>query len=228
MPKSIQIVKQSTVELPEISSYKLIVQTKNAQEMSGKIFIKQRVRNFARNTTDDIFVAICTPTQLEDFDEDAPAEGSSYFRSDYIELIGRTPEFLQEVFDTLIYETKKLVVDLSDLDSLTEAQVYTITANTPVAELQPAPAITTVIGGEYSLTVNFTPASGVMGNPVDNYQYSLNNGIYWNTALPKTVSSPLEITNLERAATYGLVLRAVDSRGRVGLSSATVYASTQS
>jgi hypothetical protein len=232
MPKSIQIVKQSTVELPGISSYKLIVQTRNAQEMTSKIFIKQRVRNFAKNTTDDVFVGVCTPVQLEDFDEDAPAEGSSYFRSDYIELIGRTPEFLREVFDTLVYETKKLVVDLSDLDSLAEAQVYTISANAPVTELQPAPSINNIISSKveenYRLTINFTPVSGVAGSPVFNYDYSLDNGVSWNTVLPLIVTSPILLENLQKSSTYGVVLRAVNSKGIASPLSATVYASTQS
>ena len=132
MSKSIQIVKQSTIELPGISSYKLVVSTTNAQNMPNKIFVKQRARNFAKDLIDDTFVAVCTPTQLEDFEEDAPGEGSSYFRTNTIELVGRTPEYLTEVFDSLLYETQKLVIDLTDLDSLSTAQVYNINAIGPI------------------------------------------------------------------------------------------------
>lgn len=132
MSKSIQIVKQSTVELPGISSYKLVVSATNAQNMPDKIFVKQRVRNFAKDTVDDTFVAICTPAQLEDFEEDAPGEGTSYFRTNTIELVGRTPEYLTEVFDSLLYETKKLVIDLTDLDNLSTAEIYSITATEPI------------------------------------------------------------------------------------------------
>jgi hypothetical protein len=134
MLKSIQLVKQSTIELPGISSYKLVVRAANAQNMPDKIFVKQRVRNFAKDSTDDTFVAVCTPVQLEDFEEDAPGEGSSYFRSNTIELIGRTPEYLTEVFDSLLYETQKLVIDLTDLDSLSDAEVYNITAIGPITK----------------------------------------------------------------------------------------------
>jgi hypothetical protein len=132
MSKSIQIVKQSTVEIPGISSYKLVVSTANAQNMPDKIFVKQRTRNFAKDSIDDTFVAVCTPVQLEDFEEDAPGEGTSYFRTNTIELVGRTPEYLTEVFDSLLYETQKLVVDLTDLDNLSVAEVYNITANGPI------------------------------------------------------------------------------------------------
>lgn len=132
MSKSIQILKNHTVELPDISSYKLTIQAINPQEMPGKIFIKQRIRNFAKATFDDTFVAVCTPSQLEDLQEDAPEEGTSYYRTDNIELIARTPEVIQTILDSLLYEVKKLVVDLSDLDNLAEPRVYTISANSPI------------------------------------------------------------------------------------------------
>jgi len=132
MPKTIQLIKRSSVEVPEIYSIKLAVEAVNAQDMSPKIFIKQRIRNFARDRFDDIFVAVCTPTQLEDFPEDAPREDSSYFRTDSIELVGRTAEMVQEVFNSLLYEVKKLVVDLNDMDKLDVAQNYLITPDETV------------------------------------------------------------------------------------------------
>lgn len=110
----------------------------NAQNMSDKIFVKQRIRNFAKGVFDDTFVAVCTPAQLEDFEEDAPGEGTSYYRTNTIELIARTAEEMQAVFNSLVYETKKLVVDLSDLENLSSAEVYVINAIDPVTTI-PAP-----------------------------------------------------------------------------------------
>jgi hypothetical protein len=127
MPKNIQLIKRSSEYIPGIQSYKLVVETANPQDMPGKIFVKQRIRNFAQDHFDDIFVAVCTPVQLEDFLEDAPADGSSYYRTDKIELIARTPEMLQSTFESLLYETKKLVLDLNDLDILQAEITYTIT-----------------------------------------------------------------------------------------------------
>lgn len=132
MPKSIQISKRSTVEVPSISSYKLVVEAINAENMPDKIFVNQRIHNFAKDMFDDIFVAVCTPTQLEDFAEDSPEEGTSYYRTNRIELIARTPEGLQTIFDSLLFEVKKLVVDLTDLDNLAPAVVYNISALDPI------------------------------------------------------------------------------------------------
>jgi len=225
MSKSIQIVKHSTIELPDISSYKLVVRAENAQNMPDKIFVKQRIRNFAKNTIDETFVAVCTPTQLEDFEEDAPGEGSSYFRTNQIELVGRTPEWLVTVFDSLLYETKKLVVDLTDLDSLSEATVYNITAIDAVAELSSAPtapAITYVTPGVTQLSVFFTAPSA--GNVV-NYEYSTNNGATWISRSPISASSPLVVSGLTSNTSYTIKIRGVNSIG-FGVSSSTVTAKT--
>ena len=129
MRKSIQISKRSTIYIPDITSFKLVVETLNAENMSDKIFVNQRIRNFAKERFDDTFVAVCTPVQLEDFPEDSPEEGSSFYRTNRIELIGRTPEYLQTVFESLVYEVKKLTLDLDQLDSLTAAETYTISSD---------------------------------------------------------------------------------------------------
>lgn len=100
--------------------------------MPNKIFVKQRIRNFAKDTIDDIFCAIATPTQLEDFAEDSPNQDTGYFRADQIELVARTPEMIQDVFNSILFEVKKLVVDLEALDQLEDAQVFLINATDPI------------------------------------------------------------------------------------------------
>jgi len=210
MAKSIQLVKQSTVALPDISSYKLVVRTANAEGISDKIFVKQRVRNFAKNTIDETFVAVCTPAQLEDFEEDLPGEGSSYFRTNTIELIGRTPEWLSTVFDSLIYEVKKLVVDLTDLEVLGAAATYNITALDAVLELSEAPTIGSIVRSyeDESVTVNFTNAVTPQGSTPLNYQYSLDGGVTWKDRMPGSLNSPITIRGLSNNTTYNLKLRA--------------------
>ena len=127
MPKSIQLIRNSTIGIPEISSYKLVVEAVNAENMSDKVFVNQRVHNFAKGVFEDTFVAVCTPTQLEDFEEDAPAKGRSYYRTNKIELVMQTPETIDTVFESVLFEVKKLVQDLEALDNLNAAVVYTIT-----------------------------------------------------------------------------------------------------
>jgi hypothetical protein len=124
MPKNIKITRQATTYIPDIKSYKMIIEAIDPEEMSAKIFIQQRIVNFARGTTDDIFAAVCTPVQLEDFGEDSPLAGTSYFRTDKIELVGGTPELMLELFNSLVYEVKKLVADLNAMDTLDATEVF--------------------------------------------------------------------------------------------------------
>lgn len=228
MAKSIKIVKKSTVELPDISSYKLVVQAIEPVEMDGKVFIKQRIRNFAKETTDDIFVGVCTPTQLEDFEEDAPGHGTSFFRTDSIELVARTPEVIQEVFSSLVYEVKKLVVDLTDLESLQDEEIYSISALDPVVQVLPAPTIQTITATSTSLSITFSAPAEIVGPPVENYQYSLDGGTTWKDRLPRSVVSPLVISRLTANTTYNVQLRAVNNSFAQGRATASFPAKTAS
>ena len=226
MSKSIQISKRSTVALPGISSYKLEVEAVNAQDMSDKIFVKQRIRNFAKGELDDTFVAVCTPVQLEDFGEDSPNEGSSYYRTNRIELIGRTPEMVQEVFDSLVYEVKKLVVDLTDLEVLSDSEIYNISAIDPVTELLAAPTITRIVGADVSLRVTLNPPQIHDAPAIAYYQYSLDDGVTWTDQLPRTPATVFDIEGLQNCTTYSVKVRAVNAVGRIGEPSENTHVST--
>jgi hypothetical protein len=129
MPKAIQISRQSTVWIPHLQSYKLVVEAINPENMPQEVFIKQRLKNFAQDSFDDNFVAVCTPVQLEDLPVNAPDAGSSFYRVSKIELVGRLPEALDKIFDSLLYEVEKLVADLNALDDLKEAVIYNVTSD---------------------------------------------------------------------------------------------------
>jgi hypothetical protein len=129
MPKAIQISRQSTVWIPHLQSYKLVVEAINPEDMPQEVFIKQRLKNFAQDSFDDNFVAVCTPVQLEDLPVNAPDAGNSFYRVSKIELVGRLPEALDKIFDSLLYEVEKLVADLNALDDLKEAVIYNVTSD---------------------------------------------------------------------------------------------------
>jgi len=213
MPKSIQLYKQSTIPVPGISSMKLVVEARNNQEMTDKIFVYQRIKNFALGDFEDTFVAVCTPTQLEDFGENSPSEGSSYYRSNRVELVGRTPEMLQTVFESLLFEVKKLVVDLTDMDSLTQAEIYNISAIGPVTTAATEPSVNNISAEATSLSLFFSRPSDDGGSAVRNYQYSLNNGDVWITRTPTSNASPLRITGLAPETAYTVIIRAITSFG---------------
>jgi len=129
MPRSIQLYRNSTIGIPEISSYKLVVEAANAENMPSKVFVNQRIHNFAKGSFEDTFAAVCTPTQLEDLAEDAPAKGTSFYRTNKVELVMQVPETVDTVFESILFEVKKLVQDLDAMDKLNDAAVYTITTD---------------------------------------------------------------------------------------------------
>lgn len=225
MPKSIQLAKRSTIPVPDIFSYKLTVDAVNAEDMPDKIFVKQRIRNFARGVFEDTFVAVCTPVQLEDFPEDSPEEGgSSYYRTNSIELIMRTPEELQNVFDSLLWEVKKLVSDLTDIEQLKEEEIFSIISDYPVTTIPNAPQILSILSLDSELWVYFNPPTSDGGTPIISYQYSLDNGQNWVNRVPSTSASPIKIRNLDNNTSYRVSIRAVNMQG-VGNRSSSVYAS---
>jgi len=63
-----------------------------------------------------------------------------------------------------------------------------------------------------TLTINFTPGS-TGGNPIINYQYSLNNGVTYTVFSPPVITSPITITGLTAGSSYSVLLQAVNSVG---------------
>jgi hypothetical protein len=76
-----------------------------------------------------------------------------------------------------------------------------------------APTISSLVGANSQITVNFTPPSSNGGFSITNYQYSLDNGTTWVSASPAQTTSPLVISGLTNGLTYNVRLRAVTSVG---------------
>lgn len=209
MAKSIQISRRYVDTNRELSSYRLYVAAVNAQEMTNKVFIKQRIVNFSKGTTDDVFAGVCTPSQLEDLGEDAPLAGTSFFRSNSVDLIATTSEELKNLLDSVVYEVKKLVDDLSALDLLTDDEIYNIEPNAPVTVLANSPRITSVSQLANSLLVYFSAPDNAMPTDIDNYEYSLNGGSIWALASPAVGYSPMTIVNVAYNTAYTIKIRAV-------------------
>ncbi len=124
---SINISRKSVVFDPDLDSYRMVLEVTSAQNINSKIFVKQRIRNFFKNTSEDVFAAVATPVQLEDFDEDSPKEGDSYFRTDKIDVTGRTMTYLDWFVEQLLADVQKLVIDVGLLATLEDQGTYTIT-----------------------------------------------------------------------------------------------------
>jgi hypothetical protein len=125
----INLLKKATSYDTAAGSHRITLEVISTENIPRHVFIKQRIRNFIINNFDDVFAAVATPAQLEDFDEDAPKDGSSYFRSASIDLVHRNPEYLEEVYHSILQELQKLANDIAALQNLRPDAIVTITAS---------------------------------------------------------------------------------------------------
>jgi spore coat polysaccharide biosynthesis protein SpsF (cytidylyltransferase family) len=125
---TITLNRESSTYDKQIASYRMRVTVTSADGINPKVFVNQRLRDAQKQTFDDVFVAVATPTQLEDFAPDAPNEGTSFFRTSTIDVISRNADYLENVFDDILWNVQKLVTDIDALQTLTANGTYVIDA----------------------------------------------------------------------------------------------------
>lgn len=124
----INLIRKSNVYDSQAGSYKMQLEVISTENIAKDVFIKQRLRNFVKNNFEDVFSAVSTPAQIEEFDVNSPRAGDSFFRTSIIELVSRNPEYLEKVFQSILRELQKLIEDIEALEALKTDGVYSITA----------------------------------------------------------------------------------------------------
>jgi len=92
------------------------------------LFVKQRIKT-TTNKFDDVFAAVASPANIEDFGELAPNEGSTFFRDCNVSLISSSMEVLNDLFDSIMSELQHLADEVDLLDQLSGDLIYNISAN---------------------------------------------------------------------------------------------------
>jgi hypothetical protein len=82
-----------------------------------------------------------------------------------------------------------------------------------------APAITSIVGENGQLRVNFNIPDRDGGEPITNYKYRIGSGS-WVALDPSSTSSPMFITGLTNGTSYSITIRAVNSVGDGTISTA--------
>ena len=95
--------------------------------------------------------------------------------------------------------------------SLSSGVIYIASpfVNAPTPPSAPTSLVATA--GDTSASIAFT-AGAANGQPITGYEYSLGEGA-WTAAAPATTVSPVVISGLTNGTTYGVRLRALNSRG---------------
>lgn len=115
---SITLLKKGSEFYKEVGSYRVAISVVSSVGTTPNIFVMQRTRDFVTNSFEDNFVAVSTPTQLEEVPELNNMTESSFYRTYKIELIARTAEYMSEIVDSIFHEVQNLVDDLRALESI--------------------------------------------------------------------------------------------------------------
>jgi len=126
---TLNLVRRATDFDPAASSYRLTLEVNSAQNITSKVFVNQRLRNLSNNSFEDVFAAVATPAQLEDFDEDVPGPGTSYYRTNKIDILSRNADYLNDVYDDIVWQVQKLVDDMKALTKIENEVIVRITEN---------------------------------------------------------------------------------------------------
>ena len=124
--KTLTVSSQTVNYNSALQAFVLNLQVTAGDNITTKVFVKQRSTNSA-GVTDDSFVAVASPANLEDFANDQPNPGSSYFLTDTINLVSSDPNYLNEVHQSILGELQTLADQMDALANLSGGQTVTIT-----------------------------------------------------------------------------------------------------
>lgn len=125
----INLLRKASSFDEKTTSYRLVLEIISTEDISKYVFVKQRIRNHAKNTFEDVFAAIATPNQLEDLEINSPGADSSFFLSNQVEIVTRNADFLEQVFDDIVSSLQRLVLDTESLNILEGDGIYEIEAD---------------------------------------------------------------------------------------------------
>ena len=76
-----------------------------------------------------------------------------------------------------------------------------------------APTITSIVGGDRKLTVNFSAPTSNGGAEITNYEHRFRGDALWTPRFPASTLGPIEITGLINGQSYEVEIRAANSAG---------------
>jgi hypothetical protein len=94
-----------------------------------------------------------------------------------------------------------------------QAEQLLATCNCPYINPIRKPVILSIIPGNTIATLLFAVSTSTDGNPITNYEYSIDGGITYLLCIPAVVASPITITGLTNGITYTILLKAMTKAG---------------
>lgn len=96
------------------------------------LFVKQRILNID-GTTDDTFIAVAGPAEIEDLPQQAPVAPSTIFRDSTISLISSDQVALQAAVQNILNDLLLTMQQGVDLETFTSVVNYTVDSSAGIS-----------------------------------------------------------------------------------------------
>lgn len=101
-------------------AYRMVVRVVKTNNIDPNIFLYKRILDaLGPNPAKDVFVAVCTPVDLEDYNAGSAAPGDIYYRVADIDLIARSIEQLEDAWSHIKSDCDELVRTFETLQTVT-------------------------------------------------------------------------------------------------------------
>jgi hypothetical protein len=104
------------------------IEAYSANLMSNSIFRYIRGPVNSQSIQIDEFDGVCSPSDLEEFNQDAPAQGANpaWFRKNYVDLVFRSQHAAKDAWNLIVSDVKILVSTLDIMDTIVQEEIIGI------------------------------------------------------------------------------------------------------
>lgn len=104
-------------------AYRMVVRVVRTNNIDPNIFLYKRVLDaLGPNPPKDVFMAVCTPVDLEEYNAGNPAPGDIYYRVADLDLMARNMEQLEDAWTLIKSDCDELVITLETLQTVTGSE----------------------------------------------------------------------------------------------------------
>lgn len=117
---------QSNAQSTRPGNYLVTLAITSAESITSFLFVKKRIIR-PDGSSDDTFVTVASPAQIEDIPQQVPGPDDPYWRDDTITLVSSDPDLLNDVISEITEDIQLTLIEATDLQTISSSQVITIT-----------------------------------------------------------------------------------------------------
>ena len=111
-----------------VDGFRMRIEAYSANLMSNSIFRYIRGPVNSQAIQIDEFDGVCSPSDLEEFNQDSPAQGANpaWFRKNYVDLVFRSQHAAKDAWNLIVSDVRILVSTLDIMDTIVQEEVIGI------------------------------------------------------------------------------------------------------